>query len=532
MVDDSDPRIEQVREEDFPFGRLILDEEDETLKECQRIEQHRRTNQRRADKLAQCERAWDQSIAEYRQQCLLVQRRKQASATATVHRLDTVDRERQQHRSLSGPGARSLLSYDSLNNVPSRSTAGAPHSLEYSVPIASSSPLDIPGRSSNLHRESPAVASPSQSIPFRQVHACMDDALFPNDDSPSARKRQSHAHATLLEVLLQPVTWEQGERSEARIKRRNSLSAFSTWSSNGTLCSACSPTLGSPSTVVSSHSGRQFALARRITISTSNPATCTTSPRVRATLCGAHSLTPVGLQEGPLSPPDRSHPQPNTPPSVQQPKSSSRFASRLVRKIGTSVSTLIDVAAQFQASYMRTAGSIVHFETDSPYDETVACSRGAKSLTGTIKAKAWLPFDPTRPRAKISEGTAFIEGSAWSEAQEEIIPEQEHYTLVQLLSPSERTLPPPSSSMFVTPSPLRPRDAPVGLRCRIRPIANPVLLRLKALQNVCAGEGVEWEGRAREGALGFGRDRLQGIAFDGIGRSRLSWEVSFQSVPS
>jgi len=54
-----------------------------------------------------------------------------------------------------------------------------------------------------------------------------------------------------------------------------------------------------------------------------------------------------------------------------------------------------------------------------------------------------------------------------------------------------------------------------------------VLLRLKALQNVCAGEGVEWEGRAREGALGFGCDRIKGIAFDGIGRSRLSWEVSF-----
>lgn len=538
VVDDSDPRIEQVREEDFPFGRLVLDEDDErTWKECQTVERHRRHDQRRANKLAQCERAWDQSIAEYRQQCLSVQRRKQVAALALVHRPDTLDRERQeQHRSLvhlSGPGARSLLSHKSPNGALSFSTPGSPCSLE--VPVNPSSPLDIPGRSTvscNLRRESPPVASPCQSVPFRQVHACMDDALFPNDDAPStsdlrARKRQSNAHATLLEVLLQPVTWEKGERSEAKSKRRNSLSAFSTWSSNGTLCSACSPTSGSPSTVVSSHSSRRFAIARRPTIPTSNPTTLTSSARRRATRCGAHSLTPVDPQECPLSLSDRPYPQPNAPLFTQQPKSRSHFATRLVRKIGTGVSTLMDVAAQFQASYMRTAGSMVQFETDSPYDEEVTYSWGDKSHVGTAKAKTWLPFHPTRPRAKASEAMSFIEGSPWSEVQEGFCPEQEHYTLVQLLSPSERTLPPPSSSMFVTPSPLRPRDAPAGLRCRFRPIANPVLLRLKALQNVCAGEGVEWEGRAREGALGFGRDRLQGIAFEGIGRSRLSWEVSF-----
>ena len=36
----------------------------------------------------------------------------------------------------------------------------------------------------------------------------------------------------------------------------------------------------------------------------------------------------------------------------------------------------------------------------------------------------------------------------------------------------------------------------------------------QAILNFSAGEGVEWEGWAREGALGFGRDRLQGITFD------------------
>lgn len=533
VADDSDPRIEQVQEEDFPFGKLVLDEEDErSLKECQKRESHRRRDQQRVNKLAQCERAWDQSIVEYRQQCSSVQR-KRVAALVLADRLDTADREREHCSPLpSRSGGRSLLSRKSPYNAPLLSTSGGPCSLEYSVPISPSSPVDIPSRSpksSHLRRGTP-VSSPTQPIPFRQVSACMNGALFPDDDAPSelgARKRQSHAHTTLLEVLLQPISWERGERSEARVRRRSSVPSFGTWSSNATLCSACSPTSGTPSTMASSHSGRQFVSIRRPAISPSYPTTCAPSARTRLSLCGAHSLTPIDLQECPLSFPSHPHPQPNTSPSVQQPKSRSRFAKRLARKIGSSVSTLMDVAAQFQASYLRTASHMVEIEADSFCHESDASLWGNHPLICSANAKTWLPFDPSNPRAKISEVTAFIEGSTWSELTEDVSPEREHYTLVELLSPSERILPPPSTSEFVIPSPLRSRDASTGLRCRIRPIANPVLLRLKALQNVCADQGVEWEGRAREGALGFGRDRLQGIAFDGIGRSRLSWEVSF-----
>ena len=542
VVDDSDPRIEQVREEDFPFGTLILDEEDErTLKECQRKERYRKRDQRRADKLAQCERAWDQSTVEYRQQCLPVRQRKQTAALALTqqHRPEAEDREwQEQHRSRvhqSGSRARSLLSYKSFHDTPSYPTPDG----SYSVTTSLSSPIDIPSRSptsAELCRELPSVPGTSQSIPFRQVSARMDGALFPNDDVQTnlrSRKRQSD---TLLEVLLQPVTWDRGERSEARIRRRSSLPSFSPWSSNVTLCSACSSSSGSPSTLGSSQSGHQSVDVRRLTISTSTPTTCVSSARTRPTLCGAHSLTPVDLRECPLFFETPPYAQLNGPPSVHRPKPRSRFAARLVRKIGISVSTFMDVAAQFQASYLRTAGFIAQLETDLPGDESptspwdVRPPRPPTKVKAKSKAKVLLPFDPTNPRAKIGEATVFIKGSARSEAEEEADSEEEHYTLIQLLSPSERRNPSPSTtqlSVFITPSPLRPREVPTSLRYRIRPIANPVLLRLKALQNVCAGEGVEWEGRAREGALGFGRDRLQGVAFDGIGRSRLGWEVSF-----
>ena len=67
------------------------------------------------------------------------------------------------------------------------------------------------------------------------------------------------------------------------------------------------------------HSSHQFAIARRLTISVSNPTACPSSPQMRATRCGVHSLIPIDLQVCPLSFPDRSFPQPDAPPFVQQP---------------------------------------------------------------------------------------------------------------------------------------------------------------------------------------------------------------------
>lgn len=56
---------------------------------------------------------------------------------------------------------------------------------------------------------------------------------------------------------------------------------------------------------------------------------------------------------------------------------------------------------------------------------------------------------------------------------------------------------------------------------RIRTVENPVFLRLKALQNVLWEEGVNWQGKAREGSLGAGREKVVKVAFEGVGRSWL-----------
>jgi len=61
----------------------------------------------------------------------------------------------------------------------------------------------------------------------------------------------------------------------------------------------------------------------------------------------------------------------------------------------------------------------------------------------------------------------------------------------------------------------------------MRPVANPEILRLRALQNLMCARGKEWEGRGREGGLGCGKERMLGIAFEGRGPSSLGCEVRF-----
>lgn len=75
-------------------------------------------------------------------------------------------------------------------------------------------------------------------------------------------------------------------------------------------------------------------------------------------------------------------------------------------------------------------------------------------------------------------------------------------------------------------SPFRPLKPPSVLLWRIRPVANPVTLRLQALQNSLYQKGLDWDIRmGRDGMLGCGRDRLVGVAWEGLGRSGLSWQV-------
>lgn len=104
--------------------------------------------------------------------------------------------------------------------------------------------------------------------------------------------------------------------------------------------------------------------------------------------------------------------------------------------------------------------------------------------------------------------------------------------------------------IFPTPppiprSPFRLPYTPSHLTSRLRPVANPLMLRLRAVQNVCEAYGLVCEGDERpgrpcagaQGAVGAcagghslrereAREKVVGVAWEGIGRSGLGCEVS------
>ena len=102
-------------------------------------------------------------------------------------------------------------------------------------------------------------------------------------------------------------------------------------------------------------------------------------------------------------------------------------------------------------------------------------------------------------------------------------------TLIPLCPPSSGALPTYERVFPVPPplprSPFRPPFTPACRLSRMRPVANPVLLRLQALHNMCAHHAIAWQ-RAREGSLAAGKEKMVGVAWEGIGRSGLGWEVA------
>ncbi|KAF9011118.1 hypothetical protein BDQ17DRAFT_1537887 [Cyathus striatus] len=56
---------------------------------------------------------------------------------------------------------------------------------------------------------------------------------------------------------------------------------------------------------------------------------------------------------------------------------------------------------------------------------------------------------------------------------------------------------------------------------RVRSIANPMYLRLKAAQNCICGRGEPADGVGKDFGLGSGKERMVGVAFEGVGKSWL-----------
>jgi hypothetical protein len=95
-----------------------------------------------------------------------------------------------------------------------------------------------------------------------------------------------------------------------------------------------------------------------------------------------------------------------------------------------------------------------------------------------------------------------------------------HHTYAEMCA----TYPGPETQVLSDAAPLS--QVPIGqLSWRIRCVGNPAYLRLKAVQNIVWRKGVKWEGCGRDTAMGGGRERVIGIAYEGARRSNLGCSI-------
>lgn len=285
VTDDNDPRIAQVKDEDFassfmPNGGIVLDEETERrCQEADRRERERKRLRQREERLRVCERIWEASARCLREEKARVAKKKEDDSrerrrlhiaargrhrdTRIKHESDTIHNDpvlsttsrpfpassfRLHHN-------RPVLSYGSLPAAPSRVSHSPPDpapplsarrpdppTFQYQVMsppprILSSTPsppLVHPKKSSPLsspHRTLMELSS--QSVPFAAVVMSMYGPLFPpvaaEEDQSSTRslcgktkRRKSVRQMQLLEDLLAPECWQEVPESSNTSDRSSS----------------------------------------------------------------------------------------------------------------------------------------------------------------------------------------------------------------------------------------------------------------------------------------------------------------------
>ncbi|KAI0931425.1 hypothetical protein AcV5_005083 [Taiwanofungus camphoratus] len=433
------------------------------------------------------------------------------------------------------------------------------------------------------------LRSISRTVLFSDVIASMHGPLFP-DDTTRARsetKLRTPKQVELFESLFKVGVLEEGERL-GKGKRREDLRPKRTSGQRREVsraCVACS--LGSKSTAVSSttstitRSNSWFSFGSRnsrasvstavTTPSTSlssckssshPPSPLSTPPLIHAEPDSIHScrhpLMPVSPSEHPLILPTSqlAQPQKRLPPSphnrgraLARGCSSHRTPSGesqaevdvgLVRRVGRSVSTLMDMAAQLQRAYMRATLSSIGGNSLSRSRSDSRESSGSRSPS---RSRLRVAPSSSRPSAFGRSGKLRAEGYRACSSDVEIFLSAPADDTADIPQPTRTLIPlsvrlpasntfSPQARVFALPappprSPFRLMEMPPGYSrlARLRPVANPVLLRLQALQNVCAGRALVWEGRAREGRMCAGKEKMVGVAWEGIGRSTLGWEV-------
>ncbi|THH04976.1 hypothetical protein EW145_g5138, partial [Phellinidium pouzarii] len=533
VTSDDDPRIAQVKDDDFVFvpgGVLVLDDEslaalNEALKGREKDEQARKWRER--------ETMWEAEAERVRVAKALAQRhQEEAHAASRRQKLD----KRKGRLQLKNPpfsanpaGHSSRIFYSSQSSHPS---------LVRHVNSSDSSSSLLSGRPRTVRRAAPI------RISFREVVQSLHGPLFPDTDPSETHCRQlrSESQDKLLDSLLQDVGWHDGDCRRAKDK---DITEPRTWT-----CGQLSQSSATDSTCITCSADTNFTISRTnswaSSTSSTSVSTCITSPpnspnvsqlqlpplvldevlREQVHLCRPQrkgKLTSVALARTPLLRPDACDLEQHSKETHQlsSERKDERTKSPLLSRVKQSVTGFLDFASKIQQSYLRT----VHFAVSLPFDAT--------SLTANDASRQKYPaLKPVGYRASSHDVLCFAPGLSGPPSRDLNLASEHNIPLASTcasqaqkdISASEpaRLFAPIA---FVPPSALRPRDVALTPEWRLRAVANPCMLRQRALANHLSLCGIPWEGRAHTGSLGYGRERVVGVAFEGLGGSRLAFEV-------
>ncbi|KAI0361097.1 hypothetical protein OH77DRAFT_1585265 [Trametes cingulata] len=642
---DDDPRIAQVRDEDFsssfvPPGGLRLDDATEArVREAERRAKEAQKRREREERLRRCERKWESSAQRLKSEKARVAREREEEARAQ-RRAEREARERERERArreeaaraarqhaqlriAAGGQHRQLVCYDSLRDAdarfpkpsPARERAdeGAGGLFLYDImPSPPSRPLSLspPCSPSSKERESLSLPraqrelalkharSVSRSVPFSDVLAAMHGPLFDDDVGTRPHARFSQQQAELLAILMEPVDSSKvdvkGKRREDSLLKTASHQTREHAKAGAAARAVRSPTLeslastssGTSSSVSTvTRSGSWFSFGSRssvrsastaLTTPSSSPRTSTKSilqsPKLLSTSPPSiesvrpprqSSKRPAALtiptSEHPLALPAPPKPKAREPLALgrgrpltrsnglsgqQSDDQSPPRPSGLVHRVSRSVSTLVDFAAQFQKAYVKATmfSAGVDLYSRSEYERSTSRSPSRSPVRSPRVRCASVPVrgrsGGLRPEGYRVCPTDVHLFTAASELLKEDASPQLQRTLIPLCTPSVDSIPAHERVFPLPPplprSPFRPAFPPGTVLSRLRPVANPLLVRLQALQNVCRVYGIEWQSRSRDaggagagvgGAGGLLKEKVLGVAWEGVGRSGLGWEV-------
>ena len=360
----------------------------------------------------------------------------------------------------------------------------------------------------------------------------------------------------------------------------SSISRTSSWLSfRGTPSSASSSTTDLTALSASPKSTTWFASRPRSWIpasSTAISASDCSSPSPLRHSCRPHNrLTSIPFTDGPLVidlPSSSTAPRsiPISYPGRRRSTSRARAVKEGAGLLMHRVSKFVELAKGFQNAYVTAALFSVAVSYDSFEDRPILDEKAAyEAVKPVVQAK--IPLRPLGARASAVDVAVFLNPALRLDGEDARLAVTPPPRYIPLTSPFPPTSPPrtvlsnplpyplhfkpipaPTRSPFrfhalgaemhtmypssCDPDPPSPPASSSSAHCtataqtilaeshlswRIRSVANPEHLRLKALHNIVWRRGVPWEGCARDTALGGGKERVVGIAFEGVGRSML-----------